>query len=195
MYSKVNLKNAFSHTRLLCLKIKEEVNITMLRKIFLILSLCIFLCFPIYSNLSAQNNPSNYSAETRCAQFLGSFPQDISPQGIKIEKGYVCSMSRPVRVGSTIRVRFTLLNISNSAITFDSNGVFVGTRWNSTTDANNRDFGHQYRNYTLPSKGSITLEANIVVDRPGTWRFWPAYHINGRYGPFRWHEVVVEVAP
>lgn len=134
----------------------------------------------------------------RCSPImLGAFPFDNSPDGLKLMGGNVCHVSQagvPVKVGSKICVRFRLCNPTNQPITFDSNGVFVGARWNSTTNANNRDFGHQYRNYVLQPGQSIILNAEITVNAPGTWRFWPAYHINGHYGPFRWHEVVVNVS-
>lgn len=123
---------------------------------------------------------------------LGTFPQDTSSDGLKILEGEVKGPAQP-KVGDTLQVRFILKNVSGHTIKFDSNGVFVGARWNSTTDANNRDFGHKFRGQTRHSGANAEVKAQITVDRPGTWRFWPAYHINGHYGPFRWHEVVVNV--
>lgn len=123
---------------------------------------------------------------------LGTFPQDTSPDGLKILEGEVKGPAHP-KVGDTLQVRFILKNVSGHTIKFDSNGVFVGARWNSTTDANNRDFGHIFRGQTRHNMANAEVKAQIKVDRPGTWRFWPAYHLNGHYGPFRWHEVVVNV--
>lgn len=125
---------------------------------------------------------------------LGGFPEAQSPDGFILGMGGVYANSKNVKVGDVICVRFNLMHNSSKVIKFDSNGVFVGARWNSTTDANNRDFGHQYRNYSWsPNQKFINFMATRVVDKRGVWRFWPAYHINGHYGPFRWHEIVVNV--
>ncbi|WP_353684942.1 hypothetical protein V4D30_03880 [Thermodesulfovibrio sp. 3907-1M] len=131
----------------------------------------------------------------RCGNvLLGGFPEAQSPDGFILGMGGVYGRAKNVKVGDVICVRFNLMHNSNKVIKFDSNGVFVGARLNSTNDANNRDFGHQYRNYSWSlNQKFINFEATKIVDRPGVWRFWPAYHINGHYGPFRWHEVVVNV--
>lgn len=163
----------------------------MLRKIFLILAASIMLCFLTDLSLLAQQRPSPPPKPGTEIE-LGRFPVDTSRHGLQLVKGYVTGIY-PIKTGTTIKVYFVLKNVSGRDITFGPNGVFVGARWNSTTDANNRDFGHQYRNYTLQNGESIQLNTSITITQPGTWRFWPAYNIGSEYGPFRWHEVVVEV--
>ncbi|MEJ5228274.1 hypothetical protein [Thermodesulfovibrio sp.] len=163
----------------------------MLRKFLLILTVFIILFVLTDLNLQAQQRPSPPPKPGTEIE-LGRFPVDTSRHGLQLVKGFVTGIY-PIKVGTTIKVYFVLKNVSGRDINFGSNGVFVGARWNSTTDANNRDFGHQYRNYTLRNGQAITLNASITVNEAGTWRFWPAYNIGNGYGPFRWHEVVVEV--
>lgn len=100
----------------------------------------------------------------------------------------------PAKTGNRILVTFRLINKSENIITFDPRyGVFIGARWNSTTNANNRDFGHNYKGATLMPLQAIVLQASLIPTQAGTWRFWPAFNVGGKWGPFRWHEVVVEV--
>lgn len=163
----------------------------MLRKNFFILTISIILFFLTDLNIWAQQRPSPPPKPGTEIE-LGRFPVDTSSHGLQLVKGFVTGIY-PINTGTTIKVYFVLKNVSGRDINFGPNGVFVGARWNSTTDANNRDFGHQYRNYTLRNGQEITLNASVTVNEAGTWRFWPAYNIGGGYGPFRWHEVVVNV--
>ena len=112
--------------------------------------------------------------------------QNVSPDGLKLENFMVTQGS-----GFGIKVNFKLRNTLGRDITFDSNGVFVGCRWNSTTDKNNRDFGHTKRNGVLRAGETLEFVAEKRLDAAGEWRFWPAYHLNGHYGPFRWNEKVI----
>jgi len=107
----------------------------------------------------------------------------------------VSSKVSPIKVGDTVRVSFKLKNVSSSMIQFHPDfGVFVGARWNSTTDANNRDFGHKYKGLRLRPGTTLSFAGYRKLDAAGTWRFWPAYNVNGHWGPFRWNETVIEVA-
>jgi len=100
----------------------------------------------------------------------------------------------PTPVGSQLTVSFTLKNVSEQPIQFDPRyGVFIGCRWNSTSNQNNRDFGHSYKGKVLMPFEGIYVQGRIIVDQGGTWRFWPAFHTGGTWGPFRWHEVTVKV--
>ena len=92
-------------------------------------------------------------------------------------------------------VSYVLINVSQHPIRISPEfGVFVGARWNSTTDANNRDFGHRDRGRVLQPGHTIRMHAVKTIDEAGTWRFWPAYSVDGHWGPFRWNEIVVEAA-
>lgn len=136
-----------------------------------------------------------FSTNSYAAPLYGSFAgPDTSRDGLELTNFTVQVDSLSPKVGDTVIVKFTLKNISNHDITFDPRyGAFVGARWNSTTDANNRDFGHQYKGYIISPTQIINFYATRKLDAAGTWRFWPAYSISGKWGPFRWHEIVVEV--
>jgi hypothetical protein len=129
------------------------------------------------------------------AAVLGSFQgPDKSQDGLELTNLKVtASKSTPV-VGNTVTVSFKLKNVTGADIKIDAIGVFVGARWNSTTDANNRDFGHTYKGKILKPGKQISISASKKLDAAGTWRFWPAYQISGHWGPFRWHEIAIEVA-
>lgn len=120
---------------------------------------------------------------------------DTSPQGLKLLdfRATPSAGTAPV-VGDEVKVTFRLKNVSGQIIKFNPNyGVFVGCRWNSTTDENNRDFGYEYKGAVIEPNTEFNLQAHRRLDAAGTWRFWPAYNINGRWGPFRWNEIVLQV--
>jgi len=92
------------------------------------------------------------------------------------------------RPNDTITVRFTLKNTGGTTMTFSPYGILVGCR---DPQGYNRDFGHQTE--VLDPGESVTREATIVVDKPGTWHFWPAYYYNGHWGPYKWQELTLDV--
>ena len=116
------------------------------------------------------------------------------PNGLYLESFRIIAPS-PAQVGDTVAVEFTLVNGGSRDITFSSEfGVFVGCRWNSTSDANNRDFGHEFKGFVLGPGRPLHIHAERVLDQAGTWRFWPAFNVGGQWGPFRWEERTLEVA-
>lgn len=121
-----------------------------------------------------------------------SAAQSTSPDGLELTSFSVTPTN--ATVGNSVKVAFALKNTTSQPITFSpAFGVFVGARWNSTSDANNRDFGHRYKGTVLQPGARIALKASKRVDAAGTWRFWPAYNVNGHWGPFRWNEIIVQV--
>jgi len=119
--------------------------------------------------------------------------RNTSPDGLRLLEFHVTPTK--AKAGNTIKVLFRLKNETNQPIKFDPRyGVFVGARWNSTTDDNNRDFGHKYKKMVLKPGREIFFKGSRKLDKAGTWRFWPAYNVNGHWGPFRWNEIVLEVA-
>jgi hypothetical protein len=131
-----------------------------------------------------------FQMSTYAEEFPGP---DTSPDGLELTNFYLRRPQSP-KVGDTIIVSFSLKNVTNHNIQLDSRyGMFVGARWNSTTDANNRDFGYLHKGETLSPNQQVSVKASRKLDAAGTWRFWPAYMVSGKWGPFRWHEIVVEV--
>ena len=134
-----------------------------------------------------------------CALFFGvlwgvvpSAAQSTSPDGLQLSSFNVTPAQ--ATVGATVKVSFVLTNTTAQPIAFSPEfGVFMGARWDSTSDANNRDFGHRYKGTVLQPGARVTMKASRRLDAPGTWRFWPAYNVNGHWGPFRWNEIVVQV--
>ncbi len=135
-----------------------------------------------------------------CALFFLTFcgadlsaAQSTSPDGLQLSDFQVSPTQ--ANIGDTVTVSFVLTNTSGHPIVISPEfGVFVGARWNSTSDANNRDFGHKDKGRKLRPGSRIVFKATRQLDATGVWRFWPAYNVNGHWGPFRWNEVVVQVA-
>jgi len=97
--------------------------------------------------------------------------------------------AQPAVAGGAVSVEMTLKNLSGTPMQFDRDiGIFVGARVNSTADANSRDFGHAHKGLLLAPEREVTLRASRTLDAAGTWRFWPAFRLNGNWGPFRWME-------
>jgi hypothetical protein len=126
---------------------------------------------------------------------IGSFGgPDVSPDGLELTVFKVSTPKSVAQAGGTVTVSFTLKNASGNDIAIGPVGIFVGTRWNSTSDTNNRDFGHKFMNKLLKPGQSVHFTASRKLDAAGTWRFWPAYQYSGHWGPFRWHEIVIETS-
>ena len=78
------------------------------------------------------------------ALLLGVFPAAANtlPNGLELTK-FEISTANPAIVGSTLTVEMVFTNRSNQPLQFDGEpGIFVAARVNSTSNANNRDFGH-----------------------------------------------------
>jgi hypothetical protein len=115
------------------------------------------------------------------------------PNGLELVR-FEVRASDPAVAGGTASVEITLRNLSAQPMQFDaSTGIFVGARVNSTSDANNRDFGHAHKGLVLAPGREITLRASRPLDAAGTWRFWPSFRLNGQWGPFRWMEKTLQV--
>ena len=131
-----------------------------------------------------------FQMDSYAAEYVGP---DTSPDGLELRNFSVNRPQSP-KVGNTVTVTYSLKNVTNHAIQLDSRyGILVGARWNSTTDANNRDFGYSHKGEILNPQQQVKIKVSRRLDAAGTWRFWPAYMVNGKWGPFRWHEIVFEV--
>ena len=128
-------------------------------------------------------------------QSTGYAAGGTSPDGLELTEFSVVTRSTTPKVGDTVHVIFKLKNVTSGLIQLSPNyGVFVGARWNSTTDANNRDFGHKFKGKVVQPGVMFSFTASRKLDAAGTWRFWPAYNVNGHWGPFRWNEAVINVS-
>ncbi|MFB3778818.1 MAG: hypothetical protein ACE141_14465 [Bryobacteraceae bacterium] len=115
------------------------------------------------------------------------------PNGLDLVR-FEVRTPQPALVGANVSVEITLKNLSGSPMRFDPEfGIFVGARANSTSNDNNRDFGHAQKGLVLGPDRQVTIRASRQLDVAGTWRFWPAFRLNGQWGPFRWMEKTVEV--
>ena len=126
---------------------------------------------------------------------LGAVPAAANtlPNGLELTK-FEISTANPAIVGSTLTVEMVLTNRSNQPLQFDGEpGIFVAARVNSTSNANNRDFGHTKKPLVLKPGASVTVRASTKLEAAGTWRFWPGFRLNGQWGPFRWMEKTVDV--
>jgi hypothetical protein len=119
--------------------------------------------------------------------------QATLPNGLALVR-FEVRAPEPAVAGSTVSVEMTLKNVSGTPMQFDPNiGIFVGARVNSTSDANARDFGNADKGLVLPAGREVTLRATRALDTAGAWRFWPAFRLNGQWGPFRWMEKTLQV--
>ncbi len=113
----------------------------------------------------------------------------VSPDGIEVT-GFQITVPETVRIGDQAVVTFSFKNAKAVPLTLDANGFFVGCRLGQAS----RDFGHQFRKQVLQPGVARTFSAQIALDSAGTWSFWPAYHIAGHYGPYRWQVKSIQVA-
>lgn len=118
----------------------------------------------------------------------------VSPEGLELVELSIVVPPKP-RLGDVVEIFFTLKNVSRKPIRFDpSFGIFVGARWQGSHGKPvNRDFGYQYKGWRLLPGQSLSFYAGQLLDMPGTWSFWPAYNVNGQWGPFDSLKKVVKV--
>ena len=137
-------------------------------------------------NMGAYGNTSG--ATTSSGTILGQYAgPDTSSHGVELTN---FSVSGNNSVGGTITVQYTYRNTTASTLNFTPYGILVGCRNPSWI---NKDFGGTGI-MTLGAGASYTFTASRIVDAAGTWRFWPAYYVNSSWGPYRWHEITVEVS-
>lgn len=108
------------------------------------------------------------------------------PNGLQLTY-FEIKVDNPVFVGSTAKVEITLKNVATVPISFNKEfGMFVGARCKKLSNANNKDFGHTNEGYVLAPGKSVTYRSSRTLDEAGNWWFWPAFNINGQWGPFNW---------
>jgi hypothetical protein len=114
-------------------------------------------------------------------------PEATSPDGLKVTSFQLRGDFVP---NGSILVTFLLTNVSDHDITFHPQyGVFVGAR----KDNQNIDFGHKDKGRTIPPGGIVKMKASSRFSNSGTYYFWPAYNINGKWGPFKWNAITVQI--
>jgi len=97
--------------------------------------------------------------------------------------------------GDTITVKFTLDNYGQYDLDLGSKGIFAGARDPDSSDAS---FGFSYANSVLEYGGTRTISVTKRLNKAGTWKVWPSYHLSlasgEKFGPDGWHACVFEVA-
>ena len=102
-----------------------------------------------------------------------------------------------LKVGDTISVSFKLKNAGQSDLKLGSKGVFVAARNPDNSDVS---FGFTRTNTTFKIGETITVSASTTLDKAGTWKIWPSYHLTfvgapERFGPNEWHVCTLKIAP
>jgi len=110
------------------------------------------------------------------------------PNGLTLE-AFEMKADQPALVGAKIEIDYRLKNLGDAPIVLESPGLFVGAR----CDGNAMDFGHQQKATTLRPGESVSLRASHVLDKAGSWAFWPGFRIGGAWGPDRWMEKRLDV--
>lgn len=120
--------------------------------------------------------------------------------GLKLEKFMIViennegECRNTSRVGDTLKVVFTLKNISKDKIYFDDNGIYVGCRRKEKDSLINMDFG-KMDSVVLAPHQEYTLIGKIKLDKGGIWYFWPGYNIVGKdkVSNYMWYKVKIDV--
>lgn len=114
-------------------------------------------------------------------------PEATSSHGLKVTD---FQLSGDLTLKSRYSVIFRLTNVSDHDITFHPQyGVFAGVR----CDSQNKDFGHRNKGKTIAPGQYVNFKGMGKFDRPGTWTIWPAYNVNGSWGPFKWNAITVNI--
>lgn len=101
----------------------------------------------------------------------------------------------PLQTGDTITVKFTLQNYGQQDLQLGSKGLFAAAR---NPEGANADFGFSYTDSTLEYGGVRTIEVETALDKAGSWKVWPSYHLElaaaEKFGPDEWQVCELQVA-
>ena len=113
---------------------------------------------------------------------LASFKLEVPPQP---------------KLGDMAKISFTLKNVGEHTVVFSQRfGICVGARHlDQSGRADNRDFAHFFKGAVLKPGESLTHRAQQVLDTPGTWWFWAAFHAMDAWGTFHEYKSIVHVKP
>jgi hypothetical protein len=152
----------------------------------------IFGAFQIKAIISPQINPSTINLPIICS-FSG--PEN-SPDLLRLSEFLVTGPSNP-KVGDSITVSFKLQNYGQYDLNLGSKGIFVAGKNPDNSDAS---FGFTRQNTTFKVSETISVSATKVLDKVGTWKIWPSYHLTfagapDKFGPEEWHACTIQVSP
>ncbi|MEM2924428.1 MAG: thrombospondin type 3 repeat-containing protein [Methanocellales archaeon] len=125
------------------------------------------------------------AAETICS-YNGP---DVSPDLIRLTN-FSVSGNPILKVGDIITVKFTLQNYDQKDLNLGQKGIFAAAR-----DPDNLDTSFGFtRSYTTLKYGeTVLVEVSRVLDKAGTWKIWPSYHLSLKTGPDNWHACSLQV--
>ena len=119
-----------------------------------------------------------------------------SPDLLRLTGFLVTGPSNP-KVGDSITVSFKLQNNGQNDLNLGSKGVFVNARNPDNSDVS---FGLTRQNTTFKLEETISVSSTKVLDKAGTWKIWPSYHLSfvgapEKFGPNEWHVCTINVLP
>jgi hypothetical protein len=118
-----------------------------------------------------------------------------SPDLLRLTDFLVTGPSSP-KVGDSITVSFKLQNYGQYDLNLGQKGVFVAARNPDNSDVS---FGFTRQNTTFKLEETISVSATKVLDKAGTWKVWPSYHLSlatgEKFGPNEWHVCTIQVSP
>ncbi len=108
-----------------------------------------------------------------------------SSHGLELTDFAATSTSSTPSVGDVITLRFTLRNDTARPIELEA---FLATR---NPDDENVDV--ETGTMTLPAGDPVPSTADVTVEVPGAWRFWPCYTLASGKCPSEWQRRIVTV--
>lgn len=125
---------------------------------------------------------------------------DISADSLELTR-LIVEGPYPTKDGDLVTIRFDLRNVGRAEIELGKKGVYVA---GIDPDQEDISFGFTYGGKVLKGGETVSIEASKRLDKTGTWKFWPSYHLSfddsvlthrtgERYGPDEWHVCSVAV--
>lgn len=125
---------------------------------------------------------------------------DISDDSLELTK-LVVEGPFSTKEGDSIIVKFNLRNAGRTEIELGKKGIFVAATDPGQGDAS---FGFTYGNKVLKGGETISIKASKRLDKTGTWKVWPSYHLSSddtvlsfrageKFGPNEWHACSIAV--
>jgi hypothetical protein len=107
---------------------------------------------------------------------------------------FTVSGPSPLKEGDKITVNFKLQTYVQPDIKLGTRGVFAAAKDPDNIDTS---FGFTYAGSTVKTGQILSVQVTRILDKPGTWKIWPSYHISNKtgetLGPDEWHVCVLNV--
>jgi len=139
----------------------------------------------------AGRDQSNSSPTSSEGEIYSDTEPHVSPDEIELSRLLATGELTEPEVGDRIEIEFSLKNVGSEPVTLEE--TFIAAR---DPDDGDEDFGYENEGQVFAPGDVLEISRSVVVDAPGTWKFWPCYSLSAPEPdcPERWRSFDIFVA-